>query len=123
MNGKALLGRVAILAVGIILGLIVASPFFPYAGVLHGDWSDHHGSTAWAPNGRDYSLLSNGDSKLSDCDNSFNDRKSKAYAYDNGRVVATVSDGASNARCTSKNIGVNASGHRTDGGTYSGHGS
>jgi hypothetical protein len=114
----------ALVAVGLILGALLASPFVPYAGIYSGYDVPHEDSKAWADNGQDYSLLSpdaagHPDQKLWSCDNTFNGESAVARGFDNDGVVATISDGPGDARCSGDDKNRNMGGHDECIGRYS----
>jgi hypothetical protein len=113
----ALVRAGALVAVGLILGALVASPFVPYAGMHSGYDVPHEHSRAYADNGQDFSRLTYAvaqppDSILIICDKSRNGYKAVGRGGNDGGTTYTVQDsnGADDG-CGVLYLGFNAGWH------------
>ena len=104
----------AVFAVGLLVGLFVASPFIPYAGALSPYDEAHMHSPAAADNGRDYSTLSGyagtPDNLICVYDETPNNVSyAVGRAFDNGALVGRVQDSGLGGECNP--VGRNAASH------------
>lgn len=114
---RRVIGRASlalILAVALFAATVAGS--FAGKGYVYDQFYEHENSQAWADNNIDYSLLSpdssgHVDQRLSSCDNSFNGEPAVARGFDNGGVVATISDQPADGHCSTLDFNRNMGGH------------